>query len=118
MATQRVKIVILDGFKNYQATLRAVNAQLVLITKLKVLRRAMLSLLDRIVGTVKCVNAKQVIIALVKPQTKPLANLDPTPPTQDLLHALNVHPERMPTFPVLYHAKIVTTMLINPNPML
>ena len=58
-----------------------------------------------------------VIIALVKPPIKPLAHLDPTPPIQDPLHALNVHPDRMPTLLAPYFAKIVTTMPTNPNPM-
>ena len=51
VVTKRVKIVALDGFKNHQATLRAVNVQLVLATKFKVLRHAMLSLVDLTAGT-------------------------------------------------------------------
>ena len=78
----------------------------------------MLSLLDRTLGTVKYVNAKQVIIALVKPQTKPLAHPAPTPPTKDPLHALNARPVPIPTRLVPFRVKIVTLVPTNRNPML
>jgi len=79
---------------------------------------ATLFLLDFTVLLVLLKNVIRVIFAKVKPPIKPLAFLDPTPPKKDPLHALNVHPERMPILSVLYLAKIVTTMHTNPNPML
>ena len=60
----------------------------------------------------------QVIFAKVKPPIKLLARPDPTPPTKDPLHALNAHPERMPTLLVPKLVKIVTVIPTNPNPML
>ena len=118
MATQHAKIVALDGFKNYQAILRALNAPVDLATKPKVPRHAMLSLLDRTVGTVKYVNVKQVIIAPVKPPTKRLVILGRMQPVQNRLRALNAHPARMPTLLVPQLAKIVTVVPTNWNPML
>ena len=118
VAMLRVTIVKLGGSKNYQATLRAVNAQLVLVTKLKVLRRAMLSLLDRTVGTVKYVNVKQVIIAPVKLQTKRLVVLGRMQPVQNQFRVLNAHQARMRLFLVPKLAKIVTVIPTNLNPML
>ena len=60
----------------------------------------------------------QVISAKVKPPMKPLAYLDPMPPTKDPLPALNAHPERMPILLVPYLAKTVTMIPTNTNPML
>ena len=118
MAMLRVTIVKSGRINIFPATPRALNAPVDLPTKPKVPRHAMRCLLDRTVGTVKYVNVKRVITAPAKPQTKPLARPDPTPPTKDPLHALNAHPERMPTLLVLYLAKIVNVIPTNPNPML
>ena len=78
----------------------------------------MLYLLDRTVGTVKYVNAKQVIIAPAKPQTKPLVLLVRMQPDQNQFRVLNALPERMPTLLVPYLVKIATVIPINTNPML
>ena len=94
------------------------HAPVDMLTKLKVLRHAMLSLLDRTVGTVKYVSAKQVIIALVKLAMKLRVHPDTTPPTKDPLHALHAHPECMPTLLVPQLAKIATVTHTNPKPML
>ena len=94
------------------------NAPLGLVTQLKVLRHAMQSLLDLTVGTVKFVNVKQVIIALVKLPIKLLVFLGRTPPKQDRLYALNVHPAHLPT--QLAPLIVKTAMMIptSRNPML
>ena len=65
VATQHAKIAALDGFKNYQAILRAVNAMLVITTTQKVRRRATLSLPVPIIGTKKFANVIRVTIVLV-----------------------------------------------------
>jgi hypothetical protein len=75
-------------------------------------------LLDLIVGTVKCVNVKQVIIALVKPQTKLLVILGRMQPDQNQFRVLNAHQARMPTLLARYLAKIATTIPTNRIPML
>jgi hypothetical protein len=113
-----VKSVKRGGFKVYRATPRAMHVQLALVTQLKVLRHAMLSLLVRTVGMALIENVIWVIFVKVTPPIKPLANRDPTPPTKDPLDALNVHPVRMPTRLVPYLVKIVTLIPTNPNPML
>ena len=118
MVTKRVKIVVLDGFKNYPATPRAVNAQLALATRPKVPRHATLSRLVRTVGTVKYVNVKRGITAPVKPQTKLLVILGRTQPDQNQSHVLNAHPARMPILLVPKFAKIVILIPTKRNPML
>jgi hypothetical protein len=115
---QRVILARLVGSKNYQATQRAVNAQLALATRPKVLRHAMLSPLVLIVGTVKCVNVKQVIFAKAKPQTKLLVILGRMQPDQNQFRVLNAHLARMPILLVPQLAKSVATMHTNPNLML
>ena len=95
-----------------------VNAPVDSATKPKVPRHAMVFLLDPTVGTVKYVNVKQVIIAKVKPPTKPLVILGRTRPVRNQSRVLNAHPERMPTLLVPQLAKIVKTMHTNQNPML
>ena len=107
-----------DGFKRYQATPRALHVQLALVTQLKVLRHAMLSLLVRTVGMALIENVIWVIFVKVKPPIKQLANLDPTPPTKDPLHASNARPECMPTFLVPKFAKTVVLIPTNRIPML
>ena len=57
------------------------------------------------------------IFVEVKPPIKPLAPPDLTPPTKDLLNALNAHPERMPTLSVPKPAKIAILIPTNRNPM-
>ena len=89
-----------------------------MVTKPKVLRRAMRYLLVRTVGTVQYVNVKQVIIAPVKPQTKRLVFLGPTQPAQNQFRVLNVHLARMPILLVPQLATSVATMHTNRNPML
>jgi len=118
VATHHAKIVSLDGFKNYPATQRAVNAQLALATKPKVLRHAMVFLLVRTVGMAHFVRVIQVIFAKVRPPIKPRANPDPTPPTKDPLHALNAHPERMPARLAPLIVKTAKLIPTNRNPML
>ena len=114
----RVTIVKLGRINIFPATPRALNAPVDLATQLKVPRHAMLSLLDRTVGTVKYVNVKQVIIAPVKPPTKPLVILGRMQPDQNQFRVLNALPERMPTLLVPYLVKIAAVIPINPNPML
>ena len=94
---RNVKSVLSGSFKICPATPRAVNVQLVLATKPEVPRLAMLYLLVRTVGMAHFEHVIQVNSAKVKPPIKPLAYLDPMPPTKDPLPALNAHPERMPT---------------------
>ena len=118
MATQRAKIAWKEDFKTMRERQLVLNAPLVLATQLKVPRHAMLSLLDLTVGTVKCVNVKRDITAPVKPPIKPLAHPDPTPPTKDPLHALNVHLERMPTCLAPLIVKTAILIPTNRNPML
>jgi hypothetical protein len=97
VVTLRAKIAKEDGFKNYPATLRAVNAQLALATRLKVPRHAMRSLRVRTVGIMaRFEYVIKVISVRAKPPIKPLADPEPTPPTKDPLPALNAHLERMP----------------------
>ena len=115
---RRVTIVKLGRINIFPATPHALNAPVDLVTKPKVPRHAMVFLLDPTVGTVKYVNVKQVIIAPVKPPTKPLVILGRMQPVQNQFRALNVHPECMPTLSVPQLAKIVTTMHTNRNPML
>jgi hypothetical protein len=118
VATQHVKIVKLGRINIFPATPRAVTAPVDLATKPKVPRHAMLSLLDPTVGTVKCVNVKQVIFALAKPQTKLLVVLGRMQPDQNQFHVLNAHLARMPILLVPQLAKSVATMHTNPNLML
>jgi hypothetical protein len=66
---------------------------------------------------VKYVTVKQVIIAPVKPPTKPLVILGRMQPVQNQFHALNAHPARMPILLVPRLAKIVTLIPTNRNPM-
>jgi hypothetical protein len=101
----------------YWATPRAMNVPAVSAMNSKVLRRAMLSHLGHIFGTKKFENANQDIIVLAKHSMKPLAHLDPTPPTKDPLDALNAHPVPLPTRLVPKLVKIVTLIPTNPNPM-
>ena len=65
VATQRVKTVKKDSFRNYRATPRAANAQVVTTTKPKEPRRATLSPPVPIIGTKKFVNVIPVTIVLV-----------------------------------------------------
>ena len=81
-------------------------------------RRAMLYHLVLTVGMVKYENVLRVIIVKVEQHIKPLADPDFTPSNQDPLHALNVHPERMPTLLVPSRVKSVVLIPINRNPML
>ena len=118
MATQRVKIVQLDRTKTYPATPRAVTAPVDLATKPQVPRHAMLSLLDPTVGTVKCVNVKQVTFALAKPQIKLFVILGRMQPDQNQYPVLNAHLARMPILLVPLLAKSVVTMHTNRAPML
>jgi hypothetical protein len=94
------------------------NAPLGLVTQLKVLRHAMQSLLDLTVGTVKFVNVKQVIIALVKLPIKLLVILGRTPRKQDRLYALNVHPAHLPTQLAPFIVKTAMMIPTSRNPML
>jgi hypothetical protein len=64
------------------------------------------------------INAKKGIFVKVKPPMKPLAHPDSTPPNQDPLRALNVHPERMPILLVPKIAMLVPKIPTNRNPML
>jgi hypothetical protein len=59
-----------------------------------------------------------VIFVKAKPPFKPLAHPGHTPPQQDPLHALNVHPGHMPTLLVLKLAKFATVTPTNLNPIL
>ena len=113
----RVTIVKLGRINIFPATPRALNAPVDLATKPKVPRHAMVFLLDPTVGTVKCVNVKQVIIAPVKPPTKPLVILGRMQPVQNQFRVLNVHPGRMRLLLVPRLAKIVTLIPTNRNPM-
>ena len=78
----------------------------------------MLFLLDPTVGTVKCVNVKQVIFAKVKPQTKLLVILGRMQPVQNQYRVLNVHRALLQHCLVPQLAKIVTVIPTNRNPML
>ena len=117
MATLRVTIVILGRINIFPATPRALNVPVDLATKPKVPRHAMLSLLDRTVGTVKYVNVKQVIIAPVKPPTKPLVTLGRMQPVQNQYRVLNVHRALLQHCLVPQLAKIVTVVPTNRNPV-
>jgi hypothetical protein len=118
VVTKRVTIVKLGRINIFPATPRALNAPVDLATQLKVPRHAMLSLLDRTVGTVKYVNVKQAIIAPVKPPTKRLVILDRMQPVQNQYRVLNVHRALLQHCLVPQLAKIVTMVPTNPNPML
>ena len=118
VATQHAKIVQLDRTKTYPATPRAVTAPVDLATKPQVPRHAMLSLPDRTVGTANCMNVKQVIFALAKPQIKLFVILGRMQPEQNQFRVLNAHLARMPILLVLQLAKSVATMHTNPDPML
>ena len=118
MHPSRAKIALKTITKIYWAIPRAMNAPVDMLTKLRVLRHAMLSLLDRTVGTVKYVNVKQVIIAPVKLQTKRLVVLGRMQPVQNQFRVLNAHQARMRLFLVPKLAKIVTVIPTNLNPML
>ena len=114
---RNVKHVLSDSFKICLETPRALNAPVDLPTKPKVQQRAMRCLRDPTVGTVKYVNVKQVIIAPVKPPTKPLVILGRMQPVPNQFRVLNVRPERTRLLLVPQLAKIVTTMHINRNSM-
>ena len=113
----RVTIVKSGRINIFPATPRVLNAPVDLPTLPKDPQHAMRCLLDRTVGTVKCVSVKQVIIARVKPPTKPLVILGRMQPVQNQFRVLNVHPERMPILLVPRLAKIVTLIPTNRNPM-
>jgi hypothetical protein len=114
----RATIVKLGRINIFRAKPRALYAPVDLATKPKVPRHAMVYPPDRTVGTVKCVNVQQVIIAPAKPPTKRLVILGRMQPVQNQSRVLNVHLERMRPLLALRLAKIVTTMHTNPNPML
>ncbi len=78
----------------------------------------MLSLPDRTVGTVKCVNVKQVIFALAKPQIKLFVILGRMQPEQNQFRVLNAHLARMPTLLVPAFVKLVILIPTNPTPKL
>jgi hypothetical protein len=102
----------------HQATPRVANALVVTTTTQTVQQRATLSLPVHIIGTKKFVNAIPVIFVKVKPPIKQVVNLDPTPPKQDPLHALNAPLERMPTLSVPYLVMIAVPMHTNRDSML
>ena len=118
VAMIRVTIVKLGRINIFPATPRALNAPVDLPTKPKVPRHAMRCLLDPTGGTVHFEHVNPVISVKVKPQIKQLARPDPTPPTKEPLHALNAHPECMPTLLKPKLVKFVTVIPTNPNPML
>ena len=95
MATQHAKIVALDGFKIYLAILRAANVPVDLATKPKVPRHAMPCLLVPTVGITHFNHVTRVIFAKVKPPIKPLAHLEPTPPTPVPSSVFPVHQVRL-----------------------
>ena len=95
VATQHAKIVALDGFKIYQAILRVANVPVDLATKPKVPRHAMRCLLVRTLGMAHFEPVTRVIFAKVKPPIKPLAHLEPTPPTPVPSSVFPVHQVRL-----------------------
>jgi hypothetical protein len=113
VVTKHAMIVKLVGIKNYQGTPRVVNAPLDLATKLKVLRRAMLCLLGRTVGTAQFMNVTKVIIAKEKPPIKPRVILDRMQPKQAQFYVLNVHRVHMLRVMHPQHAPNAMTMHTN-----
>ena len=114
----RVTIVKSGRINIFPATPRVLNAPVDLATKPKVPRHAMVFLLDPTVGTVKCVNVKQVIIAPANPPIKPLVILGRMQPKQARLHVSNAHLEHTPTRLAQLLVRCVTLIRTNPNPML
>ena len=81
-------------------------------------RQRVLLYLLVLTGMVLYENVIQVIIVKVKQQTKSNVYQDRMLQEQDPLHALNAHPERMPTLLGPTPVKSVTLIPTNPHPML
>jgi len=94
-AVLRAKIASLGCTKTFPATPRALNAQVDLATQPNVRQHAMPCLLVPTVGITHFNHVTRVIFAKVKPPIKPLAHLEPTPPTPVPSSVFPVHQVRL-----------------------